>query len=289
MLRRAFEDLKLDGILCRDNSPIIYFRVVDRLDTSEVMALHRTFWNQGVAPILVLVGSDEVHIYSGLTPPAVRACHRLPTEGFVERLDRVGEELQAFLIAVETGEYYPPSPRAFRPATAGGPQPIRHLEAARELLARVRTSDLDPDPLDALLCRIVFTCYLFDRKMIDRNYLEDAGISEAAGLADILGRKPRSRAKDDLYALFAQLGEDFNGDLFSDDLGDEARHVQPEHLVILKDFIRGTDPKTRQPSFWPYEFGIIPIETISAIYEHFLKAAGRRRRRNAGAFYTPRF
>ena len=28
----------------------------------------------------------------------------------------------------------------------------------------------------------------------------------------------------------------------------------------------------RQGSFWPYDFSVIPIETISAIYEHFLKA-----------------
>ncbi len=289
VLRRAFEDLSLDGILCRDNSPIIYFRVVDRLDASEVLAMHRTFWNQGVAPILVLVGPDEVHVYSGLTPPAVGAVAGSQPPGFVERLDRVAELLHAFLVAVETGEYYHRHRRVFDPRQRVDRNLLRHLEAARELLAEVPASDLDPTSLDALLCRIVFTCYLFDRKVIDRKYLEDAGIAGASGVADILGRKPRSRAKDDLYALFAQLGEDFNGDLFSEDLGDEARQVTPEHLVILEDFIRGTDPKTRQPSFWPYEFGIIPIETISAIYEHFLKAAGVREKKEAGAFYTPRF
>lgn len=289
VLRRAFEDLSLDGILCRDNSPIIYFRVVDRLDVSGVLALHRTFWNQGVAPILALVGPDEVHIYSGLTPPAVASNAGSQPHGFVERLNRVAEQLRSFLVAVETGEYYHRHRRVFDPRQRVDRNLLRHLEAARELLAEVPASDLDPTSLDALLCRVVFTCYLFDRKVIDRKYLEDAGIGEAAGLADILGRKKRSQAKDDLYALFSQLGEDFNGDLFSDDLKDEARHVKPEHLKILEDFIRGTDPRTRQPSFWPYEFGIIPIETISAIYEHFLKAAGAREKKEAGAFYTPRF
>jgi hypothetical protein len=197
--------------------------------------------------------------------------------------------MRAFLVAVETGEYYHRHRRAFDPRQRVDRNLLRHLEAARELLAEVRASRLDPASLDALLCRVVFTCYLFDRRVIDRKYLEDAGIGGAAGLADILGRKPRARAKADLYALFSQLGEDFNGDLFSEDLEDEARHILPEHLDILEDFIRGTDPKTHQRSFWPYEFGIIPIETISAIYEHFLKAAGGREKREAGAFYTPRF
>src|SRR5262249_38354187 len=40
---------------------------------------------------------------------------------------------------------------------------------------------------------------------------------------------------------------------------------------------------------WPYDFSIIPIETVSAIYEHFLEAAGREQKRTAGAFYTPKF
>ena len=77
--------------------------------------------------------------------------------------------------------------------------------------------------------------------------------------------------------------------MFSDDLDAEARHVRVQHLDILNHFFRGTDPHTGQQTFWPYEFGIIPIETISAIYEHFLKAAGEQEKKDAGAFYTPRF
>ncbi|RUL89459.1 N-6 DNA methylase [Tautonia sociabilis] len=289
VLRRAFEELDLSGILCQDGSPIVYFRTVDRLDASEVMALHRTFWNQGVAPILALVGPDEVHIYSGLSQPAVSQRPGADPDGLVERLDRVAEQLRAFLLAVETGEYYHRHRRAFDPRQRVDRNLLRHLEAARELLADVPATRLDPASLDALLCRVVFTCYLFDRKVIDRVYLEEAGIHGAEGLADILGRKSRSQARVDLYALFSQLGEDFNGDLFSEDLEAEARQIRGEHLDILGDFIQGTDPRSRQRSFWPYEFGIIPIETISAIYEHFLKAAGARAKREAGAFYTPRF
>ena len=58
---------------------------------------------------------------------------------------------------------------------------------------------------------------------------------------------------------------------------------------MLNDFFHGTSPTSGQRSFWAYEFGIIPIETISAIYEHFLKAAGEQEKKEAGAFYTPRF
>jgi N-6 DNA Methylase len=40
-----------------------------------------------------------------------------------------------------------------------------------------------------------------------------------------------------------------------------------------------------QQSIWPYDFGVIPIETVSAIYERFLKPSDKKQ----GAFYTPPF
>ncbi|MDR3621537.1 MAG: N-6 DNA methylase [Paludisphaera borealis] len=289
VLRRAFESLGLDGVLCQDNSPIIYFRVVERIDPDLVAAIHRTFWNQGVAPILVFIGPDEVHVYSGLSQPTLGHQPGATPEGFVEKLNRVANELQAFILAVETGEYFHRHRRLFDPQQRVDRNLLRHLEAARELLDKVPGTQLHNHTLDSLLCRLVFACYLFDRGVIDRQYLEEAGIRYADHLRDILGHRPRAEAKADLYRLFAQLGQDFNGDLFSENLEHEARQVTAEHLEIVDDFFRGTDPLSGEPSFWPYEFGIIPIETISAIYEHFLKAAGEQEKKEAGAFYTPRF
>lgn len=68
-LRRAFDQLDLDGVLCQERMPLIYFKVVDRLAPAEAARLHRLFWNQGVASVLVLIAPDEVHIYSGLAQP----------------------------------------------------------------------------------------------------------------------------------------------------------------------------------------------------------------------------
>ncbi|MEL7499562.1 MAG: N-6 DNA methylase [Planctomycetota bacterium] len=58
-----------------------------------------------------------------------------------------------------------------------------------------------------------------------------------------------------------------------------------KHIEVLSAFFHGTSVATGQKSFWPYDFGAIPVETISAIYEHFLKDKDK----DDGAFYTPRF
>ncbi len=114
VLRRAFEQLQLDGILCQDNTPIVYFREMDPIEPSQVIELRRQFWNQGVAPILVLIATDEVHVYSGLTQAEFGRTSDIP-EGFVEKLNRVAGELQKFILAVESGEYFHIHRRSFDP------------------------------------------------------------------------------------------------------------------------------------------------------------------------------
>lgn len=121
--------------------------------------------------------------------------------------------------------------------------------------------------------------------MLLPKYLEDLGIPNAKHLRDVLKISPTRDAKLSLYRLFKELGKDFNGDLFSDDLNAESRKITNKHIEILSAFFHGTDLKYGQKAFWPYDFCHIPIETISAIYEHFLAEDEQK----DGAFYTPRF
>ena len=290
-LRRAFSQLEVDGILCQDQSPVIYFKQVEDLHPAAIAELHKRFWNHGIAPILVLIAPDEVQIYSSFLRPDTNEIESSVPAGFVQRLERVADDLQSFLISVTTGEFFRQHAKSFDPQQRVDRDLLRKLKAAREKLddATAQPERLAPEILDALLCRLIFTCYLFDRGVIDTDYLKALGLDAAAHLRDILRQKNRSKAKADLYCLFDQLGEDFNGDLFSDDLAAESRKVTTEHLKVLDAFFHGTDVVTGQAAFWPYDFQIIPIETISSIYEHFLKAADADAKKKAGAFYTPRF
>ncbi len=288
-LRRAFEQLGIHGVLCQERSPVIYFRQVRNIDPTKIIDLHRSFWNQGVAPILVIIAPDEVHVYSGLIPPADDRAETDARPGFVEKLGRIQDQLRSFLLSVESGEYFHTHRSSFNPCKRVDRELLRNLQATRQELGQVKAPQLEPKTLDALLCRLVFTCYLFDRGVIDRTYITTLGIDNVEHVRDILAKKNRVDAKEDLYKLFGQLGKDFNGDLFSADLDAECRQIRVEHLEIIDRFFHGTDVRSGQQAFWPYNFGFIPIETISAIYEYFLKASGEKEKRMAGAFYTPRF
>ena len=285
LLRRAFDVLRIDGVLCADNSPLVYFKQVKRITRKSVHELHRRFWNHSGAPVLALVSDDRVHIYSGMTRPNALSANEADLPSLVTILDRVTRMLQEFLIAVESGEFFRKHQRYFNPAQRVDRDLLDNLKDTRQKLDGATRRRIPAPVLDALLCRLVFTCYLFDRGVIGESYLGSLGIDGVTHLRDVLALQPPDHAAATLYRLFEKLGDDFNGDLFSDDLAREAELIHDEHVKILNDFFQGTTVRTGQRSFWPYDFGYVPIETISAIYERFLKASDEQ----AGTFYTPRF
>ena len=284
VLRRAFDLLKLDGVLCVANIPLIYFKLVKRIEAEDVASLHRKFWNHGGAPILVLVDPAEVHIYSGLVRPHPQT-HGGNIPALVDTLQRASVAIREFLPTVESGEFFRRHARSFDPDQRVDRDLLNNLQATRESLAESSDSRLDVGVLDALLCRLVFVCYLFDREVIGEAYLRDVGISNANHLRDVLGIRPKGKAKSALYDLFRKLGTDFNGDLFSDDLNAEEKKVSASYIQTLDEFFRAINVQSGQTSFWPYDFGVIPVEAISAIYERFLSGDDKLK----GAFYTPRF
>jgi hypothetical protein len=200
-----------------------------------------------------------------------------------ERFQATG--LRAFLTSVESDEFFRQHPRAFNPDHRVDRALLENLSDTRDALASATRRRIPPDVLDALLCRLVFTCCLFDREVIGQSYLAGLGVNSASHLKDVLAIEPAERARTVLFRLFKRLGKNFNGDLFGDDLDAEAEFIAEPHIRTLRDFFHGTTVRSGQRSFWPYDFSIIPIETISAIYEQFLKESDQ----NAGAFYTPRF
>jgi hypothetical protein len=285
ILRRAFDLLKLDGVFCTGNTPLVYFKLVKRIETAEVAGLHRTFWNHGGAPILVLIAPDQVHVYSGLVRPLPHTDPSGTIPALVETLDWTSGAIREFLPTVESGEFFHRHSKSFDPTLRVDRVLLDNLQATRGKLVAISPGRIDNWVLDALLCRLVFACYLFDRGVVGQTYLKGIGLRNAGHLRDVLGLQPRAKAKKYLYELFRKLGKDFNGDLFSDNLDAEARLVSASYIDPLDDFFRATDIQSGQSSFWPYDFAAIPIEAISAIYERFLKGSDKLE----GAFYTPRF
>ena len=90
-----------------------------------------------------------------------------------------------------------------------------------------------------------------------------------------------------LCSLFRRLGRYFRGNLFEDISG--LHYFRNEDLATVRNLINGDELLTKQRSlpFDVYDFSVIPIEVISAVYEDFLRAEDPEEQKRTGAFYTP--
>ena len=229
-------------------------------------------WNQGFCPLLWLVSPRRIDLYNGFGHPqrsSDAARNRLATFRFVDgelaRLDRLAGRL-----AMETGQFWRQRPEVNRTSAVDG-QLLRDLAALKRDL---EDAGLSAAEAQALIGRAIFTQYLIDRRIVDRERLER--ISEYAEFPDVL----QDRAATE--RLFDWLRDTFNGDMFPTG----APVPAAEHLRRVRDFLTATDPATGQRSLFPYRFDVIPVELISAIYEQFVHSAGGAGRR-ADVHYTP--
>lgn len=294
-MRRAWREMGLDGILCIDKVPVVYFKQIQNPSPEELRILQQRLWNQSIVPVLVIITSTEVLAYSGLALPAredeeVDANNRLVAT-FNLLTDAL--KIRRFVKSVELGEFFRTNPDSFNPDHKVDHYLLENLKAVRDALEQTETpvGKLGTTTAHALLGRTIFTCYLVDRSIIKGAYFESAGADNALKLLDVFQRFEPEDAINILFRLFKQLKKDFNGDVFGGNLDLERAVISGEHIEILQRFLNGDNIAKPQRSlgFWAYDFKFIPIETISSIYESFLSAENSAEQRESGTYYTPRF
>ena len=296
VIERAWREMNLDGVLCLDGRPILYLKEHSRpFSSSERIVMQRRFWNQGVANILVMADPTTVCIYSGLAKPPRDQSNEEREIALVETLKQTDyvQRIESFYHDLATGHYYEAEARKqyFDPAQSVDSWLLDNLRALRDALVEGEDR-LEIKNAHAFIGRILFLCYLLDRGII---FVAKRDIKRTGTmlLTEILeGHSSyKSRIKYLYDDLFSNLKEQFNGNMFDQDLDVEKRFIRPSHLEKLIQFLGGHDVASGQRTlgFWPYDFKMIPVETISAIYQDFLAAEDRENQQRRGAFYTPRF
>jgi hypothetical protein len=288
IISRAWEDFSLTGVLCVDSIPTIYFRETPKpLDDEALNELHRGFWNQGVAQTLVVGDPKTVRIFSGLARPQKNDAPLTASTALVETLQRLefSAKIDSFCQANANGAWYSEHPSYYLADNSVDAYLLENLVTLRDLLTGGEHR-LSAPIAHALIGRVLFVCYLVDREI---HKFPAAAHADNLNLA--LKNRSDTEAIDFLYALFAQLKEEFNGSMFDQDLPSEKKLIRPCHIRTIRDFLDGQKPLSPQHNlgFWAYNFKLIPVETISAIYEEFLAHEDPERKRKSGAFYTPRF
>lgn len=271
-----------DALWSGQSSLTVYFKYVEAVPPDEEIAVWRQeIWNEGFAPLLWVVSPKRIDLYNGFgrpAPSADAAKNRLAT---FYTIDAGLAELDALAgrLAMETGQFWLNAP-AINRNTAVDQQLLSDLAALeRDLVA----ANLARPEAQALIGRSIFTQYL-----VDRDIVTEARLNALCGhskLPTVL------RDRKATTELFAWLTRTFNGDMFP---ASAAAPPHPAHLARVADFLEAVDPTTRQMTFFPYQFDVIPVELISSIYEQFAHSGaapvgGRLRSTEAsraGVYYT---
>lgn len=290
-IERAWREMKLHGVLCTDGRPVLYFKEHGRpFSVRERVRLQKLFWNQGLANVLVLVDPVTVFIYSGLVKPLEdHADGKAAEAALIETLERAEyvRRIRNLYHELGTGDFYEKNRAYFDPDQSVDSWLLKNLGAFRDDLMTGHEG-ISIGEAHAFIGRVLFLFYLLDRGIVSMGK-PDNGQTGTMLLANRLAERPPDLQIDYLYELFENLRDRFNGNMFDQDLGAEKEQIRP-HLQKLILFIGGHHVKSGQMTLvWPYDFKMIPIETISAIYQDFLSAESPKGQRKRGAFYTPRF
>lgn len=295
VIERAWIDFGLCGVLCVNNIPTAYFIEAQHpLPDAELNDLQRRFWNQGVAHTLVVADPKTVRIFSGLaepqkndTPLTDASPSLVTTMASLE----FAQGIASFCQATATGAWYRQHAQHYKADSSVDAYLLNNLVELHDLITNPDsvsdTPALEIETANALIGRVLFVCYLVDRRICTLpSEFEKKSLNTA-----LLELRDDNAAIEFLYNLFAQLKGDFNGSMFDQDLSKERGLIKPFHIQKIRDFLDGQKLSVAQRNlgFWAYDFKLIPVETISAIYEEFLANEDLERKRETGAFYTPRF
>ncbi|MFC1782703.1 class I SAM-dependent DNA methyltransferase [Planctomycetota bacterium] len=307
-LRGEYDDIfKPDAVFYVGRSPGAYLKKVEEISEAEVRQWQRFLWNQAVVPMLIIQSRTQIRVYTAYTRPEKQDS----SKGIEWILETTSEalELERLWTKIEAGTIYEERPELFRRTYAVDQFLLDNLNAEAHQLAATQKGGVKKNLEFAhlFLIRLLFVCYLIERGMIKGEHFEDEGLKKLGAVRNGTEKyflrhlfddlKTYSKKKGALCRIFSRVKDRFNGSLFTEGITKEKERYDKNFIEVLEIFLHGHEIPTGQLTlgFWAYDFRVIPIETISAVYESFLGAQGKIKeaqvgadsKRTTGAYYTP--
>ena len=266
--------LKPDVLWCHNNLKA-YFKFEENPVPEVVGTWQREVWNKGSFPLLWIVEPRQTTLYNGFAMP--QGTIAKPLDTFAYEAPTVPPSLalpdlnaRAGRLSMETGRFWQEEKRVTR-KHAVDTKLLKDM-ALLESDLRGGRGGLSAERAQGLIGRAIFAQYLVDRDIITKQRLRREYNTDS--LPGVLENRRHAER------LFRWLSDRFNGDMFP------STGVVPatDHLGHVAAFLRGE--ATGQGSLFPYQFDLIPVELISAIYEQFVHSA-KGHDTKSGVYYTP--
>ncbi|MDR2891919.1 MAG: SAM-dependent methyltransferase [Deltaproteobacteria bacterium] len=269
----------ITAIHCINNLPVTAILYQDKIDAGQVNCVHKILWNQGIADVLLVLSQDTILLYSLWSVPGVGDEKRLLDADWLLKSLSLSEEydnIQDIIPSIESGNIFSAYPEHFDPSTRVDSQLVRDLIGYRQLLQK--NNQVNVGAAHSILLQAMFLLYLWDRKIIDSEFIFRHTGSHYSSLDELL-----SSSIEDWTALLEHLNKALNGKILS-----PRDTIWASSHIVLADFLRGKlNPKTNELRLLRiYQFNNIPVELFSEVYDRFLEDEGSKK--GLGAYFTPR-
>ncbi len=304
-----------DAVFYVGKSPAAYLKKVKakKIQDEDIRQWQRFLWNQAVVPLLIVKSPTQIHAYTAYTKPEKKGSERRIQSILEDVADTL--KLDQLWNAIESGMIYKQKPEAFLRNNAVDQYLLDNLNATALQLAKTQPGKTEEEKENNLkfahhfLTRLLFVCYLIERGMIGKHFtdiehktlkkLKPANENGEGYFLRHLFKELNTthQKREALCRILGYVKRMFNGSLFPDSIEKERELYTDEFIQAVDNFLQGHEIRTGQQvlGFWAYDFSVIPIETISAIWESFLGEQGKLReaqgdgdsKRATGAYYTP--
>jgi hypothetical protein len=247
--------------------------------------IHQKIWNLGLSPFLVILLPNQVRVYTSRDFDAKNDKTLIESDSLeISVLQDVLIDFSAF--AIDSGRIW--KSKVAEKLSTQRKVDVRLLRnLARLLQLLVEVYGLATQVAHSLIGKYVYIRYLQDRQILSIEWLQDK--RRQIDIEKILGR---SATKVELQKLVHVLDDKFNGNVFPVDFD----AITDEHVRLVASVFKGDEPLgdglfqtslagLEVEDFRIYNFEYIPTETLSSIYELFLKAQNKNSK--TGAYYTP--
>ncbi|MBP2296891.1 HsdM family class I SAM-dependent methyltransferase [Azospirillum rugosum] len=270
-------------------TPLVY--IAEVANSEQAQQVHRSVWSQGLAPYLLAVSADHVWICQGFAFSSTDWARHAFEIPLVASNDPDG--------LVQHPALKPLLAKTLRSSLAWRDEARTADEFVDERLLRSLANlsiafsnatpsrrAIEPPVINALIARLLYFYFLVDRRFITKERLADWK------LTGISLDENHDWSLEDTKMLFRRLDEIFNGSIFPMPSA-YADAYDATHLNLLRRVLRHRaelgSQDVLQLSFLDYDFATIRTETLSAIYEMFLRNEDKEAGKRYGAFYTPPF
>jgi len=277
--------------------PAVFLKSVKTFDvkTLETIAdTHKKIWNYKKVLFLYVYSETEIRIYNCSEKPLIKTKENFDYQKELQSVEiknytfsdkKQLEELNKLFsrIAIDSGIVWTLEEAQFiRDKISLQRRVDKYLvESLVNTAQQLEQQGLEINFIHKIILRSLFLLYLEDRGATDKK-LYSLYKEGAKTYFDILNDVNAT------YQLYERLEEDFNGNVFTLEVGEA---ISADQLQLIKKcFISGNDntPQVKLFEDWRlFDFSIIQIELLSEIYENFLFKTDPDLKKKTGTYYTP--